>query len=227
MSRNKTTTSTTTAVPDQDASLVRASQAGDSSAFEQIVSRYYRKLFKLAYNIVGNAPDAEDMVQETFIKVFQHIGHFQGQSKLSTWLYRIVVNQCLMHVRKRRGRAIPVDLFVNSNDGEDQRPIDFSDWRPNPEEQYTQSEFKDLLARLLQELSPGIRVVFIMHDIEGYALQEVADALEVTLSAVKTRSRRARFYLRERLTAHFKNDRRKTPARRLHLSIRQLAAAFA
>ena len=226
MPKKKIPKSAATAVPDEDASLVAASQAGNSSAFEQIVSRYDRKVFKIAYHIVGNTSDAEDMVQETFIKVFQHIGQFQGQSKLSTWLYRIVVNQCLMHVRKHRGKPARVDLCIKSNDEGDQLPIDFSDWRPNPEEQYTQSELRDLLAQLLQDLSPGVRVVFIMHDIEGYALQEVADALEVTLSAVKTRSRRARFYLRERLTEHFKNDMHTMPASRLYSSIRHLAAAF-
>jgi RNA polymerase sigma-70 factor (ECF subfamily) len=206
---------------------VIASQAGDSSAFEQLVSRYDHKLFKIAHHIVGNVADAEDMVQETLIKAFQHIGQFQRQSKLSTWLYRIVVNQCLMHVRRQRGKPALADLYIQSSKGEGHLPIDFSDWRPNPEEQYAESELKDLLTRLLQDLSPVVRVVFIMHDIEGYPLQEVAEALGVTLSAVKTRSRRARFYLRERLTMHFKKDLHEMLANSSHSSIRGPAAAFA
>jgi RNA polymerase sigma-70 factor (ECF subfamily) len=121
-------------------------------------------------------------------------------------LYRIVVNQSLMELRKqRRKTATAIDLSIDG-DEEGQLPIDFSDWRPNPEEQYKESELRDLLTRLLMDLRPALRVVFIMHDIEGQALQEVADALELTVSAVKTRSLRARLYLREQLTIHFKRD---------------------
>ena len=193
-----------TLVSDQDAPLVAATQAGDAAAFEELVYRYDRKLFRIAYNIVHNAADAQDVVQNTFIKVFQNIGRFQSQSKLSTWLYRIVVNQSLMEVRKQRTSPVLADLLADGEGEEDRLPTDFSDWRPNPEQQYTESELRDLLTRLLQELRPALRVVFIMHDIEGQPLQEVADALELTLSAVKTRSLRARFHLREKLTVYFR-----------------------
>jgi RNA polymerase sigma-70 factor (ECF subfamily) len=200
------TESAVTPISDQDAPLVAATQAGDGAAFEQLISRYDRKLFRIAYNIVHNADDAQDVVQNTFIKVFQNIGRFQSQSKFSTWLYRIVVNQSLMEVRKQRTSPALVDLLADGGGEEDRLPIDFSDWRPNPEQQYTESELRDLLTRLLQELRPALRVVFIMHDIEGQRLQDVADALDLTLSAVKTRSLRARFYLREQLTVHFRKN---------------------
>jgi RNA polymerase sigma-70 factor (ECF subfamily) len=193
-----------TPICDQDARLVAATQAGDGAAFEQLVSRYDRKLFRIAYNIVHNAADAQDVVQNTFIKVFQNIGRFQSHSKFSTWLYRIAVNQSLMEVRKQRTSPALVDLAWDADGEKDRLPIDFSDWRPNPEQQYTESELRDLLTRLLQELRPALRVVFIMHDIEGQPLQEVADALDLTLSAVKTRSLRARFHIREQLTVYFK-----------------------
>jgi len=191
---------------DEDAPLVVASRAGDATAFEQLVSRYDRKLFRIAYHIVHNADDARDVVQDTFIKVFQNISRFQCQAKFSTWLYRIVVNQSLMEVRTKRGKPAPVELSLNGDEEEGQLPIDFRDWKPNPEEQYTESELRELLARLLQELRPALRVVFIMHDIEGQPLQEIADALDLTLSAVKTRSLRARLHLREQLTIHFKRE---------------------
>jgi RNA polymerase sigma-70 factor (ECF subfamily) len=184
---------------------VAATQAGNEAAFEQLVSRYDRKLFRIAHRILHNADDAQDVVQETLIKVFKNIHQFQSHSRFSTWLYRIVVNQSLMEVRKRRGKSAPGDLSLDAEE-EDQLPLDLSDWRPNPEEQYTESELRDLLTRLLQELRPALRVVFIMHDIEGQRLQDVADALDLTLSAVKTRSLRARFYLREQLTVHFRKD---------------------
>jgi RNA polymerase sigma-70 factor, ECF subfamily len=204
MMKDELKKSTVTSVYDEDAPLVTASQAGDSAAFDQLVSRHHRKLFRIAYHIVHNADDAQDAVQESLIKVFQNIGQFQSQSKFSTWLYRIVVNQCLMKMRTQRTKPLLVDLFLDGNEEEGRLPIDVSDWRPNPEQQYTQSELRDILTRLLQEVPPALRVVFIMHDIEGQQLQEVADALDLTLSAVKTRSLRARLYLRERLTLYFK-----------------------
>jgi RNA polymerase sigma-70 factor (ECF subfamily) len=191
---------------DEDAPLVAASRGGDAAAFEQLVSRYDRKLFRIAYHIVHNADDARDVVQDTFIKVFQNISRFQCQAKFSTWLYRIVVNQSLMEVRTRRRKPTPAELSLNDDEQEDRLPIDLSDWRPNPEAQYTESELRELLTRLLQELRPALRVVFVMHDLEGQTLQETAEALALTLSAVKTRSLRARLYLRERLNAHFRRD---------------------
>jgi RNA polymerase sigma-70 factor, ECF subfamily len=193
-------------ISDEDAPLVKACQAGDGAAFGQLVSRYDRKLFRIALNIVHNTEDAQDIVQDTFIKVFQNIGRFRAQSKFSTWLYRIVVNQSLMEERAKRGKPVPVELSLNRDEEEGRLPIDFSDWRPNPEEQYTESELRELLTRLLQELRPALRVVFIMHDIEGQPMQEVADVLDLTLSAVKTRSLRARLHLREQLTIYFKRE---------------------
>lgn len=205
MSKDELTTPVTT-VFDEDAQLVKASKAGDVTAFEQLVARYDRRLFRIAYNIVHNVDDANDMVQESFIKVFRNLEQFQSQSKFSTWLYRIVVNQCLMEIRRQGRKSAPVDLPVEFSEGDDQLPIDLSDWRPNPEEQCKESELRDLLTRLLHELRPALRVVFILHDIEGQPMQEVADALELTVAAVKTRSLRARLYLRERLTIYFKKD---------------------
>jgi len=214
-------------IADQDAPLVKASQAGDGSAFELLVSRYDRKLFRIAYNIVHNTEDAQDIVQDTFIKVFQNMGRFQAQSKFSTWLYRIVVNQSLMEMRTNRRKPVPVELSLNSDEEDGQLPIDLSDWRPNPEEQYTESELRELLTRLLQELRPALRVVFIMHDIEGQPLQEVADALDLTLSAVKTRSLRARLYLREQLTIHFKCDIETMRANEHQVPVRRAVGASA
>jgi RNA polymerase sigma-70 factor (ECF subfamily) len=210
-------------VSDEDTPLVVAIQAGDEAAFEQLVSRYDGKLFRTAHHIVHNTEDARDVVQETFIKVFQNIGQFQSQAKFSTWVYRIVVNQCLMHIRRQRGKSVAMDSSVKGSE-EEQLPLDLSDWRPNPEEQYTESELRELLTRLLQNLPPALRVVFIMHDIEEQSLQEVADALDLSLSAVKTRALRARLYLRERLTRHFKNDIDNMRAREHRLFIPQTVA---
>lgn len=190
----------------KDADLVLASKAGDTAAFEELVARYDRKLFRIAYQILHNPDDAQDVVQDAFIKVFQNLRQFRADSKFSTWLYRIVVNQSLMELRKQRRKpATAIELSIDG-DEEDQLPIDFSDWRPNPEEQYKESELRDLLTRLLMDLRPALRVVFVMHDIEGQSLQETADALDLGLAAVKTRSLRARLYLRERLNTYFRRN---------------------
>jgi RNA polymerase sigma-70 factor, ECF subfamily len=189
-----------------DADLVQASKAGDSAAFEELVGRDDRRLFRIAYHILHNPDDAQDVVQDTFMKVFQNLGQFRADSKFSTWLYRIVVNQSLMELRKQRRKSPTAIELSIEGDEEGQLPIDLSDWRPNPEEQYKESELRELLNRLLMELQPALRVVFVMHNIEGQSLQETAEGLALSVAAAKTQSLRARLYLREQLTAHFRKE---------------------
>ena len=197
---------TTSRAATDDADLVQASKAGDSAAFEELVARYDRRLFRIAYHILHNPDDAQDVVQGALMKVFQNLSQFRADSKFSTWLYRIVVNQSLMELRKQRRKpATAIELSIEG-DEEGQLPIDLSDWRPNPEEQYKESELRELLNRLLMDLRPALRVVFVMHDIEGQSLQETAEALALSVTAAKTRSLRARLCLREQLTAHFRKE---------------------
>ncbi|HEX3738743.1 MAG TPA: sigma-70 family RNA polymerase sigma factor [Terriglobales bacterium] len=190
----------------EDLDLVLASKAGDVAAFEQLVARYHRKLLRIAQHITHNLEDAQDVVQETFLKVFENLDAFRGDSKFSTWLFRIAVNQSLMGLRKQRTKQRAGIEFPLDSDEEGNLPLDFSDWRPNPEELYKTSELRELLSGALQELSPALRVVFVLHDVEGHSLRETADAVGASLPAVKTRSLRARLQLRERLTAHFKRE---------------------
>ncbi|MCU1272183.1 MAG: polymerase, sigma-24 subunit, subfamily [Acidobacteriaceae bacterium] len=188
----------------EDAELVLASKAGDIAAFDQLVTRYNCKLLRIAQHITHNFDDAQDAVQETFLKAFQKLGEFRGDSKFSTWLFRIAVNQSLMGLRKQRTKQRAGAEFPINIDEEGRLPIDFSDWRPNPEEMYKTSELRELLTIALQELRPALRVVFVLHDVEGHTLRETAEALDLTLAAVKTRSLRARLILRERLSTYFK-----------------------
>src|ERR1700746_3139650 len=143
-----------TAAEDED--LFLASKTGDAAAFEELVTRYDRKLFRIAHQILHNPDDAQDVVQDAFIKVFQNLGQFRADSKFSTWLYRIVVNQSLMELRKQRRKPSTTIELSNEGDEEGQLPIDFSDWRPNPEQQYNESELRDLLTRLLMDLRPAL-----------------------------------------------------------------------
>jgi RNA polymerase sigma-70 factor (ECF subfamily) len=190
---------------DEDAYLVEAVKSGNHDAFEALVGRYDRKLLRIAQQITHNLDDAQEVVQETFLKMFRKLDKFRGDAKFSTWLFRIAVNQSLMRVRKQRSKQAAAECSINVEE-EGKAPIDFSDWRPNPEEEYQTSELRELLTGALQALRPTLRIAFILHDIEGHSLQEAAETMGISLAAAKTRSLRARLQLREQLSAYFKQE---------------------
>src|SRR6476659_4933776 len=184
--------------------LVQAAKAGDVGAFEDLVRRYDRNVFRIAQHITQNREDAEDVVQDAFLKAYSNLGQFQGQSKFYTWLVRIAVNEALMKLRKRRPeRMVSLDEEIKTED--DSVPREVADWSPNPEQQYTQGELRDILTRTIQGLPPSFRTVFVLRDVEGLSTEETADALELSIPAVKSRLLRARLQLRERLSKYFKN----------------------
>src|SRR5712692_1768820 len=188
-------------VASDDLNLVHASKNGDVAAFEQLVKRYDRKLFRIAQHITHNWEDAEDAVQEAFLKAFQHLYQFREDSKFSTWLIRITLNQSLMKLRKRRPtREVSIDDDFQRE--EDNLPIDVADWAPNPEELYRAAELREILRITLQELGAGLKVVFVLRDIEGLSIEQTAEALGLSLATVKARSFRARLQLRERLSKY-------------------------
>src|SRR6185369_14967526 len=128
---------------------------------------------------------------------------FREDSKFSTWLIRITLNQSLMKLRKQRpAREVSLDEDFQSE--EDANPIDVGDWAPNPEELYRATELREILRKTLEELSQGLRLVFVLRDMEGLSLEQTAEALNLSLTAVKARSFRARLQLRERLSRYFK-----------------------
>ena len=182
--------------------LVQAAKGGDVSAFEELVKRYDRNVFRIAQHITQNREDAEDVVQDAFLKAFQNLGQFQGQSKFYTWLVRIAVNEALMRLRRRRPeRMVSLDEDVKTED--DSVPREVADWSPNPEQQYSQAELKEILTRTIQGLPPSFRTVFVLRDVEGLSTEEAAEALDLSIPAVKSRLLRARLQLRERLSRYF------------------------
>ncbi|MBV9573427.1 MAG: sigma-70 family RNA polymerase sigma factor [Acidobacteriales bacterium] len=188
-------------VPDEIA-LVQAAKEGDVEAFEQLVKRYDRNVFRIAQHITQNREDAEDVVQDAFLKAYGNLKQFQGQSKFYTWLVRIAVNEALMKLRRRRPeRTVSLDEEVKTED--DSVPREVADWSPNPEQQYSQAELRDILSRTIQGLPPSFRTVFVLRDVEGLSTEETADALELSVPAVKSRLLRARLQLRERLNRFF------------------------
>lgn len=190
-------------IVDEDAALVERARGGDSAAFGQLVSRYERKIYRLAKNITQNDEDAEDVLQDTFIKAYEHLNNFQGNSKFYTWLVRIGVNESLMKLRKRKsGRTVPLDEPVDT--GEDPVVREIAVWGEDPENKYSQEELRRILDEAVESLKPAFRTVFVLRDIEELSTEETAEALGLTIAAVKSRLLRARLQLREKLTRFFK-----------------------
>jgi RNA polymerase sigma-70 factor, ECF subfamily len=187
--------------PDNVASLVAAAQGGDISAFEALVSRYERKIFRLAQHITQNAEDAEDVSQEAFLKAYEHLAEFQGNSRFYTWLVRIAVNQALMKLRKRRTKDVSLDDDIETE--ENFIPREIEDWGPSPEDHYSQEELAQILSRVIGELDPPFRTVFQLRDIDELSTEETAETLGISVPAVKSRLLRARLKLRERLNRYF------------------------
>ncbi len=186
-----------------EAPLVARAKAGDTSAFSELVSHYERRVFRMAKQITQNDDDAEDVLQETFLKAYTHLDNFQGNSKFYTWLVRIAVNEALMKLRKRRSdRTVPLDEPIDT--GEDEMVREIAVWDENPEQTYSREELADLLDEAIQSLKPAYRTVFMLRDIEELSIEETAEALKLSISAVKSRLLRARLQLREKLTRQFK-----------------------
>ena len=182
--------------------LVQAAKGGDVRAFEQLVKRYDRNVFRIAQHITQNREDAEDVVQEAFLKAYRNLQQFQGQSKFYTWLVRIAVNEALMKLRRRKPeRTVSLDEEIKTD--EDSVPREVADWSPNPEQQYNQAELREILTKTIQGLPSSFRTVFVLRDVEGLSTEETAEALELSIPAVKSRLLRARLQLRERLSRFF------------------------
>ena len=150
--------------------LVQAAKAGDVGAFEDLVRRYDRNVFRIAQHITQNREDAEDVVQDAFLKAYSNLHQFQGQSKFYTWLVRIAVNEALMRLRRRRPeRMVSLDEDVKTE--EDSLPREVADWTPNPEQQYNQAELREILT-VIQGLPASFRTVFVLRDVEGLSTED-------------------------------------------------------
>lgn len=186
-----------------EAALVNQARAGDAQAFSELVNQYERKIFRLAKHITGSDEDAEDVLQEAFLKAYEHLGEFQGNSKFYTWIVRIAVNEALMKLRKRKtDRTVPLDEPVDT--GEEVMVREIAVWDVNPEQQYSQEELREILDKAIEGLRPVFRTVFVLRDIEELSTEETAEALGLSVPAVKSRLLRARLQLREKLTRMFK-----------------------
>jgi RNA polymerase sigma-70 factor, ECF subfamily len=182
--------------------LVAAARSGNAAAFEELVARYEDKIFRLTLNITGNREDAEDAMQDAFLKAFAHLDNFHGDSRFYTWLVRIAANEALMRLRRRRPNHFSLDQPIEGDS--ELMPRELEEWSPNPEQQYAKSEIDNIISTLLEQMEDEYRIVLMLRDVEELSTQETAEALGISLSAVKSRLLRARLKLREKLNRYFR-----------------------
>ena len=181
-----------------DEQLVRKSQEDDERAFGELVSRYESKVYSLALKMLRNPEDAEDVLQDTFLRAYRGIKSFKGNSTFSTWIYRITANSALMRLRKRQLPTVSID-----DADERETPINIADWAPGPVEQMLNQETQAAMTEAIEALPPEFRQVFVLRDVEELSNAEVAEILDLSVAAVKSRLHRARLKVRNRLATYF------------------------
>jgi RNA polymerase sigma-70 factor (ECF subfamily) len=189
--------------PAYELALFRRAQQGDLAAFEALVDRFQSRVYGLARRILGQAQDAEDVTQQTFLSLIEHIDQFRGDSAIATWVLRIATNHALKVLRKRRG--LPTVALEPGPDHEDSyaslpHPEFIAQWRDNPANLAEKAELRQLLDGAVAELDEKYRLVFLLRDVEGLSIRETAEALGLTEANTKVRLLRARLQLREQLT---------------------------
>jgi RNA polymerase sigma-70 factor (ECF subfamily) len=191
-----------------DEELVRRSKEDDERAFGELVSRYESKVYSLALRMVRNPEDAEDVLQDTFLRAYRGIKSFQGASTFSTWIYRITANSALMRLRKKQLPTVSIE-----DQEERETPVNIADWTPGPVEQLMTQELQTEMDEAIEALPPEFRQVFILRDIEERSNAEVAEILDLSVAAVKSRLHRARLKVRNRLAGYFTDSEK--PKRRI------------
>ena len=188
-------------VPDEDDLLfVKRVLAGDRRAFESLVRRHERRVFRVTLAVLGNIEDAEEAMQDTFVKAFRHLDQFRREARFTTWLTRIAINEA---IQKRSTRKSLVPLAETETAKEQLLPKRYESWRSNPEQLYGKQEIQRIVERAIQSLPEIYREAFVLRDIEELSTEEAAEALGITVPALKSRLLRARLMLRESLAEKF------------------------
>jgi RNA polymerase sigma-70 factor (ECF subfamily) len=181
---------------------LEALQAGNPEEFSRLVDAYSSKIYRLAIRMLNQQQDAEDVLQETFLKAYRGLKSFDGRSKISTWLFRIATNEALMVIRRKHPEMVSIDEPVENEEGE-QEPVQIIDWCCLPEEELLSEETRQRLDIAVQKLPERLRVVFLLRDMNDLSTHETAEVLGLSDTAVKTRLSRARLRLREELSIYF------------------------
>lgn len=185
-------------MPDEQA-LISALRQRDPSAFARVFDRYADKIYRLAVGMLEDEIEADGVVQDTFLRLFERLDSFEGRSQLGTWLYRVAYNGAVDRLRRRR----PTVSLDESSDVVGAAPALLADWSHLPEQVLSTAEVQAALDEAIAALPEAYRVVFILREIEGLSTDETAAVVALTAGAVKVRLHRARLFLRERLAEQF------------------------
>ncbi len=208
---------------DDDLLIVDRVLAGDTQAFADLVRRHEQRVYRTTMSVTKNPEDAEDAAQETFLKAFHHLGQFQRGSRFTTWLTRIAINEGLQKLRKRRNTESLDELLVSDEEGLPM-PRQVEDWHDNPEQLYARQEIRSFIEKAIESLPPAYRVVFMLRDVEELSTDETAEALGISVAAVKSRALRARLMMREALASRF--GQRRSFSARIKLGQKMLTEAL-
>lgn len=192
-----------------ESELLARLKAGDRNAFAELVEQHSPHIYNLALRMMNHPAEAEEILQETFLQVVRHIGNFRGQSKLSTWLYRIATNQALMKLRRKLPDSYSLD---DDNQLSVESFLPLANWSSRPESELLNSEARTYIEQAIRDLPQNLKVVFLLRDIEGLSTAETAQTLDLSVSAVKSRLLRARLKLRSQLSDYFGERRREQEA---------------
>ena len=179
-----------------EVSLISKAQSGDKKALAELVGNYEKTVYNFSFKICRDPERAENTMQETFLSMIKSLHQFDGKSKLSTWLYRIVMNHCLMELRKKKHN------FISLDDDEAEVPEDklIPDWSNVPSDVTENAELKRILDEAINKLALDYRVVFILRDVNGLSTEETANIADLSIPAVKSRLHRARAFLRNEIS---------------------------
>jgi len=182
--------------------LLERIRAGDKTACDDCIRMHAHGIYRFANRLMRNDPEAEDVVQETFMNAFKGISRFDGRSELRTWLFRIAYNAAMIRLRRRKPQFVPLPE-TGSAEGSAPIPRQLFDWSGLPEKELEKAELREEMENAIHELPEKLQVVFIMRELEELSTEETAKALDLTIETVKTRLHRARLWLRERLSGFF------------------------
>lgn len=181
---------------------LEALRAGDRAEFARLVETYYELIYRLAIKMLANSQDAEDVLQETFIKAYRHLRGFDGRSSVSTWLYRIATNEALMLLRRQKSNLVSVDDPLETGEREPEA-LQIVDWSNLPEKELLSTEARGYLDQAVERLPSSLRVVFVLRELQGLSTREASNVLDLSETAVKTRLSRARLRLRQELSSYY------------------------
>lgn len=180
--------------------LIEEAKKGNKKALGELVKKYEKTIYNFSFKICRDPEKAENIMQETFYSFVKSINQFDGHSKLSTWLYRIVANHCLMQARKLKGKS-----YISVDDDEDlYTEKNIADWSTLPYKSTENKELREILDKAIVKLPPDYRIIFLLRDVEGLSTEETAEAANLSVPAVKSRLHRARAFLRKEIDEAFK-----------------------